>query len=215
MVDTADNRQARVPYEYIKEKFSAADPQQMADMSFSEYNDSCIYVDFMGRRCSISHPDAVIVDDNNEEITSYTLKTLFLRFLVNAKAIEPANEDITYKDVQGALAYYPNFEKRTISRLARIYGNDIERFREDISYISSAAVRSGDAAFKFPFMNRTFMTFIVWKGDEEFPSAASILFDKSVQFYFNAEDLAVVPDIALDIIKSKGAISKSLGLYQE
>lgn len=214
-MDLADNRQERVPYEYIKEKFSLANPQQMADMSFSEYRNGHIYMSFMGRLCTVSHPDAVIKDEDDEEITSYTLKTLFLRFLVNSKGIEPSNEDITYKDVQGALAYYPNFEKRTISRLAKIYGNDLDRFKGDMSYIRSAAVRSGDAAFKFPFMNRTFMTFIVWKNDEEFPAGASILFDKSIQFYFNAEDLAVVPDIALDIIKNKGVISKSLGLYQE
>ncbi len=214
-MDISDNRQARVPYEYIKERFSAKDPEMMAKMSLSQYKDHIIHVNFMGKICTVSHPNAVIKDENGCEITSYTLKTLFLRFLVNAQAIEPTHEDITYKDVQGALAYYPNFEKRTISRLAKIYGNDPDRFKCDMSYIKSAAVKSGDVAFKFPFMNKTFMTFIVWEKDDEFPAAANILFDKNIQFYFNAEDLAVVPDVALDIIKNKGVISESLGLYEK
>lgn len=73
----------------------------------------------------------------------------------------------------------------------------------------------GDKAYKFPFMNETYMAFIIWEKDEEFPPAANILFDQNIQFYFDAEDLAVVPDVAIDIIKNKGIMPDWIGLYKK
>ena len=56
---------------------------------------------------------------------------------------------------------------------------------------------------------------VEWEKDEEFPPAANILFDQNIQFYFDAEDLAVVPDVAIDIIKNKGIMPDWIGLYKK
>lgn len=58
-----------------------------------------------------------IFDENNKEVEFYTIRILFLRFLVNGQGIKPTGKDVTYKDIRGGLVYYPNFSKRTIERL--------------------------------------------------------------------------------------------------
>jgi hypothetical protein len=40
------------------------------------------------------------------------------------------------------------------------------------------------------------MTYIVWKGDEEFPATIQLLFDKSVEGYLSLEDVVVVGEMA-------------------
>ena len=50
-------------------------------------------------------------------------------------------------------------------------------------------------------MNDTYLAFILCGGDDEIPPNGNILFDKNIEYYFNAQDLAVVDEIALDKIK--------------
>lgn len=210
-----DDRQGRVPFEFIREKFSKANPEIMAKNTFSELIGSTIHMRFMGRAFKVEYPSGTILDEDNKELEFYTVRTLFLRFLVNGQGIEPTGKDITYKDIPGGLVYYPNFSKRTINRLSKNYGNDLSKFDEDMKSINAMKLDQGDRAYKFHFMNETYMSFIIWEEDEEFPSTANILFDQNIQFYFDAEDLAVVPDVAIDIIKNKGIIPEWIGLYQK
>jgi len=210
-----DDRQGRVPFEYIREKFSKANPELMARNTFSKLVDSSIHMNFMGMPYKVEYPSGKIVDENDIELEFYTLRTLFLRFLVNGQGIEATGKDITYKDIPGGLVYYPNFSKRTIERLAKSYGSDLDKFESDMNSIGAKELSQGDKSYRFSFMNQTYMTFIVWSKDEEFPPAANILFDQNIQFYFDAEDLAVVPDVAIDIIKNKGIIPNWVGLYKK
>ena len=214
-MSNTDDRQGRVPFEYIRDKFSKANPEIMAKNTFSKLIDSTIHMNFMGRPYAVQHPSGKIFDENNKEVEFYTIRILFLRFLVNGQGIKPTGKDVTYKDIPGGLVYYPNFSKRTIERLAKSYGNDLEKFESDMDSIGAVKVLQGDKAYKFPFMNETYMTFIIWEKDEEFPPAANILFDQNIQFYFDAEDLAVVPDVAIDIIKNKGIMPDWIGLYKK
>lgn len=214
-LSTTDDRQGRVPFEYIREKFAKANPESMARKTFSELIGSTIHMEFMGRPFSVEYPSGKIFDENKKELEFYTVRTLFLRFLVNGQGIEQTGRDITYKDIPGGLVYYPNFSKRTIERLSKNYGHDLAKFDDNMQSINAVKLSQGDRAYRFPFMNVTYMTFIIWEGDEEFPPAANILFDQNIQFYFDAEDLAVVPDVAIDIIKNKGIIPEWIGLYNK
>jgi hypothetical protein len=49
-----------------------------------------------------------------------------------------------------------------------------------------------DFAVTIPAFNRVPVTLVVWKGDEEFPSDASVLFDSTKNEYLPAEDIIVV-----------------------
>ena len=64
--------------------------------------------------------------------------------------------------------------------------------------------KQGDISSKFEFMNNVYITFVLWQGDEELPASANILFDRNIEYYFNAEDLAVVGDVAIELLKNKG-----------
>jgi hypothetical protein len=50
----------------------------------------------------------------------------------------------------------------------------------------------GDVSVTIPAFSRVPITIVVWKGDEEFPPSASILFDDTVLDYLSAEDINVL-----------------------
>ena len=56
---------------------------------------------------------------------------------------------------------------------------------------------NGDAAIELPYFPFLPITCVVWKGDDEFPPEASVLFDETAGFYFSAEDMAVAAQMAV------------------
>lgn len=213
-----DDRQGRVPYEYILNIFSKADPIDISNQSTIPYDmeNRCFKIKIMGKSYTVSHPSGKLYDgENEEEIKAYTIKTLVLRYLVNSKAVPPFDKDITYKEIPGGLVYYRNFYNRTILKLAKVFSNNPEVFKECSTVIGAQILDKGDLCCKFEFINNVYITFIVWLGDDELPAAANILFDKNIEYYFNAEDLAVVGDVAIELLKNKGKIPEWIGLYQK
>lgn len=170
----------------------------------------------MGREYTISHPEATMIDiEKATEIKAYTIKTIVLRYLINSRAVPAFNQDITYKEVKGGLVYYRNFYNRTILKLAKMFCDNLEELGELAKIIGGEVLNKGDVACKFEFINNVFITFIVWQGDDELSASANILFDRNINYYFNAEDLAVISDVAIELIKNKGQIPDWVGLYQK
>lgn len=212
-----DDRQGRVPYEYIQNVFKDSDPKKMADLTGTIYDkDTQIFtIKLMGKDYTIKYPSGDIFNENKELINSYTIKTILLRYLVNAKGIPPTGKNITYKEIPTGHVYYSNFYNRTILKLAKLYGNKLKELEEIFINMNAQKMKTGDVGYRFEFLNNVYITFIVWGEDEELSSSANILFDFNIQYYFDAEDLAVIGDIAIEFIKNKGSLPKWVGLYQK
>ena len=54
--------------------------------------------------------------------------------------------------------------------------------------------------------------FVFYDEDEEFDASANILMDQNIEDYYNAEDLAVVVDVAIEYFLY-GYIPRELGMY--
>jgi hypothetical protein len=61
----------------------------------------------------------------------------------------------------------------------------------------------GDAAVELSYFPFVPITCILWKGDEEFPAEAAVLFDETAELFFSAEDMAVAGQMAvLELVKA-------------
>ncbi|SDK76956.1 DUF3786 domain-containing protein [Natronincola ferrireducens] len=213
-----EDRQGKVPYEYIRNIFKNCDPEKMAELSGTYYDsrENIFIIKLMGRDYIVKYPTGEAFEkDDGVEIESYAIKTIFLRYLANAKGIPLTGKSITYKEIPGGHVYYHNFYTRTILKLAKTYGNKLEEFIVAGEKINGEPIKTGDAGYRFQFLNNVYLTFIVWKGDEEFSPTANILFDLNTSYYFDAEDLAVVGELALAIFKRHGNLPDWKGLYQK
>ena len=77
MLSLTDDRQGRVPFEYIRDKFSKANPEIMAKNTFSKLIGSTIHMNFMGRPYAVEHPSGKIFDENNKEVEFILLEFYF------------------------------------------------------------------------------------------------------------------------------------------
>ena len=153
-------------------------------------------------------------DFQDLEIHSDYEKILFIRYLCEGRYAEPLGKQLSYREIPWGDLYFTNFENRCIKRLARSYGNNLDVFRkimEETPGLSAQKLAKSDAGYRFNFFNDLFMSFLIWAGDDEFPSSAQILFDDNFPWAFTAEDIAVAGDVALNHLKTLAGEFNSQG----
>ncbi|MCI9977593.1 DUF3786 domain-containing protein [Clostridioides difficile] len=194
-----------VPFNYAREKFKELDPHTISNLSNISFNSnlSRFTLNFFGKRYIIDYPSGEVWNDNGSICKNFELKILIIRYLINAKGIPRTNKYVTFKEIPGGNVYYPNFLNRTLARLSEVFTSQIEKYKLVMENMGAEKVDMGDLAYKFTYIGNTSMIFILWFGDDEFPPNSNILFDSNIIYYFNAEDLAVVPDTAIDAILNK------------
>ncbi|WP_138205398.1 DUF3786 domain-containing protein [Haloimpatiens lingqiaonensis] len=197
-----ERRKDKIPYEHYKDILKNYNPKAIVENTGCTFDEEKqeFTIKIMGQDYIVKYPLGEVLNGDYSSIEKYPIKTLILRYLINAKGVPPINHDITYRDVPGGEVYYNNFYGRCILRLIRTFGKDLDKFRKAFENIPKEEVQMGDIAYKFQFINRVYVTFALWSGDEEFPPSAQILFDKNASFYFTAEDLAVVGDVSIGIL---------------
>jgi hypothetical protein len=198
-----EQRKDKLPYEHYKSLLKDFDPKEIEKLSACPYNEleKVFIVRVMGTDYRVSYPDGLVKDNDNQEFNNYKLKTMILRFLMNAKGVRSTGQDMVYRDVSGGNAYFACFEGRCLKRFAFTFNYNPDGLKKAMAAIGAQTLDKGDLSFKFEFVNDMFMTVILWLGDDEFPPAAQILFDKNFESAFSAEDMAVMGDIFIPILK--------------
>jgi len=154
-----------------------------------------IYIKYFNRIHRVTLPDITISLPGSEEEVALRDKILVLHHLERAKGTPLANKLIGYKELEEGAAYYPSFFQRAIKPLVDFFGLSPDRLLSAADELGGTEANYGDASVNIPAFSRVPVTFVVWKGDDEFPPNASILFDHTVLDYLSAEDINVLCQI--------------------
>lgn len=129
-------------------------------------------------------------------------KILIVRFLTERSAAPASGKFVTYHDVPWGEVYFRQFQGRCLFRLAFGYGNKLPVFRKIMEHLGAKKCSEGDCSYELEFMDNLYVKFILWEGDDEFQPSAQILFSDNFAVSFAAEDLAVVGDISINMMKA-------------
>ena len=105
------------------------------------------------------------------------------------------------------MLYAGVFARRAVEPLIRVFGNAPEGLLDSASRLGGREADYGDVSFVVTALPRIPMTYIVWKGDEEFPATIQLLFDKSVEGYLSLEDVVVVGEMATNRLIALAGVS--------
>ncbi len=204
-----------MPWEHYLSQYAKADPEEIAGRCQLEYDEEKggFAIRMMGVDYRVSHPDFQVTTDHEGYAalrdTLYPAKILVARFLLEGKILPEDGGFVTYRDVPWGEHYFGVFQGRCIKRLAFSYGGKIAQFCQLMDAIGATPVSTGDAGYRFPFINNVEMQFILWSGDEEFPPSAQILFADNAIHAFSAEDMAFMGDISIGTLKAMEREQKS------
>jgi hypothetical protein len=115
---------------------------------------------------------------------------LVLHYLLCDAHLEPAGRLITFRDLPGGQFYWQPFLSRSINPLLARIGNNIELLREHIDRFDWKPAEGGNFAAVIQGIGKIDVTLVYHIGDEEFGSAANVLFDACIKQVYVAEDAA-------------------------
>lgn len=162
-----------------------------------------IVIDYLHQTYRINLPEVNISIQDDETPVELRDKILILHYLNQAKGTPLSNRIIAYQELQEGANYYPTFFKRAVTPLIENFGLAPQKLETVSSRLGGHRVDYGDIAVAIPAFPRVPITLVLWKGDEEFPPNANILFDSTIQDYLPLEDIIILcQTITWKLIKS-------------
>lgn len=208
MVLEVNNNKELIPLEHYLEEFKNADPEEISARTGMPYDKErhVFHVIFLGREYEVSHPDFQITCLDEKYAYSPLTETnpakiLVVRFLLEGAKACSTGKFLTYREVPWGEVYYRQFNGRCMLRLAFSYGNKQEQFAAASEKMGAEKVKAGDIAYQYEIFPGYYVQFLLWAGDEEFPPSSQILFSDNFPAAFHAEDLVVVCDIIIGVLK--------------
>lgn len=152
-----------------------------------------ITLEYLNKTYQVALPDIEIslVDSEAEEVPLRD-KVLILHYLTQAKGTPSTQKLIAYKELPGGANYFPTFSKRAIKPLLSNFGPEPQQLIYAAKKLGGYKVDYGDAAVTINAFAHVPITFVLWRGDEEFAPGGNILFDSNVSDYMTTEDINVL-----------------------
>lgn len=110
-------------------------------------------------------------------------QALLLIYLYTADGTPPAHTWRRYRELPGGLFYAQAFQGYAEMRLARAFHDNPEAFCAAATRLNGSRLSFGNYAFAFVAMPRISVAAVLWPGDADFPSNATLLFDAAVSHY--------------------------------
>jgi hypothetical protein len=119
-------------------------------------------------------------------------RILILHYLTTAKGTPNTGKLIGFKQVPGGLFEYASFSREVLIPLLDHFGKKPELLVKAAANLGGSEVVYGNAAVSIKAFPNVPVVIVLWRGDDEFPPNASILFDSTVADYLSTEDMSVL-----------------------
>jgi hypothetical protein len=158
----------------------------------SENEQKAIRLSYLNSPYQVNLPDVSI--DKIGDISTVELrdKILILHYLLTASGRPLSGELISFKELGEGLAYYPTFAQRVVQPLITHFGSNPVVMLESTQMLGGIESGLGDFAVTISAFKKVPITLVVWRGDDEFPPNANVLFDRYALEYLPLEDLIVL-----------------------
>lgn len=179
--------------EVLRAEIRATQPGRLAANCGGSLENQQIHLNYWGATIGISWPDLKVWNlSNGKECPVYDAG-MVLYYLREADGTPMADRWVGYRELPGGSFYSQAFQGYSGDRLAHTYGEQVE--------VYSLAALSMDGvplpalpglAYAFQPLPRIRLASILYPGDEEFASRASVLFDAAASHYMTTDGLALL-----------------------
>jgi len=198
----------RQAFEVAREEIQSLDPAVMAAHSGAGYRvrngNKELTLTLFGNPYTITFPEIEIASSEKQTISLVT-RIILLHYLIRADGTEPKNALIPYKEIPGGMMYAGVFQRRVTDPLTATFGQAPERFLQAGVAMGGETAGFGDVSFSLGVLPRVSITFVFWRGDEEFPPGIQVLFDRSIDRYLSLEDVVVLGEMTSKRLIARGS----------
>lgn len=185
------------------EIFDRKDPGRIAEKAGAKFVGRSVIVPHLDREIALNVDTHRFSIKKTDEEAPIWMAILILHYLNNAEGRQPTGRLKHFREFKDGHFYEPAFNRRTKEILVSVFGNNPEGMVNGAKKLNGKILQTGDAAVELSYFPCLPITCIMWKGDEDFPPEASVLFDETADLFFSAEDMAVAGQMAvLELLKA-------------
>ena len=168
-------------------------PEVIAVRCGGLYKEGNIRLTFWGQQVAISWPDLKTCHLPDEKPCSTFDAAMLLYYLHSADGAPMADRWIGFRELPAGGFYHQAFQGYSGDILARDLGEQPEVFDRAARKLEGWHIPAlAPYAYAFQPLPRIRMAAVLWPGDEEFSSRASVLFDASASHYMPTDGLALL-----------------------
>jgi hypothetical protein len=157
-----------------------------------EYLNQLYVISIPGMEISLSDSQKHGEREAGSEDIDLKDRILILHYLITAKGTPNTGKLIGFKQVPGGLFEYASFSREVLIPLLDYFGKKPELLAEAAVNLGGSEAGYGNAAVSIKAFPNVPVVIVLWRGDDEFPPNASILFDSTVADYLSTEDMSVL-----------------------
>ncbi len=181
--------------EAARRDFQQLDPLVASWKADVSYQDGVFHVPFFGTVYRVTWPDGAVytvAPDGERAEASVTTSIIILHYLIHADGTPVQGDWIAFRELPDGMTYFSAFQNRGPLALLRAFGHDLAGFRRAARALNGDPLSFGDAAYAFWVLPRLPLAVVLHAGDDEFPPALNVLYDRAAGHYLPTEDLAAV-----------------------
>lgn len=158
----------------------------------------------MGEVYQIHYPQGkVIYQDKRSAKVNFMKKAILLRYLNNAKEAGSEEKLIGFNELPSGSFYNPSFSQRVVKPLVNFFDEQPEKLRWAADKLGGVDIPFGDVGVKISFLPRVNISFVLWKGDDEFQPSGQILFNSNITSYLSTEGVAIASEMLFNELKKR------------
>ncbi|MBT4484127.1 MAG: DUF3786 domain-containing protein [Candidatus Latescibacteria bacterium] len=158
----------------------------------------CIYISLYDRNIyGKSHLGKFLINELGE-----ISRLSILRYLIQAKDVSLSGKLVRPSDLPGGAIFIKGTHVLPLDRIIKRFDNNSEDFYSKGKEVGSTQLDYGDMSLKLFVFPRVPLVFIVWSGNEEFPSNCSLLFDSSCTLHLATDIIWSTAMMSVEILLS-------------
>jgi hypothetical protein len=198
-----------MPHEGLWEQLSKLDPQQTAQNAGCRFlTDPDRYVlTMLNTEYEVNPGNAgifVVGDSSPAEIAGFIEQICILAYLIGAKNIPLADKLVKAESLPGGQFFFRGPHLLPTEKLKKAFGDDPEALIRASQRFNAEKCEFGDASIKLNALPRIPLTFVIWRGDEEFDARASVLFDKTAADHLPLDALWATVNLTVKTLLQAG-----------
>jgi hypothetical protein len=177
----------------LRHEISATQPGRLAANCGGNLVNQQIQLNYWEKIIAISWPELAAHNLADGRACSVYDTGMLLYYLREADGTPMADHWIGYRELPGGSFYSQAFQGYSGDRLANVYGEQPETYRQAALSLKGNSLTSlPGMAYAFLPLPRIHLAAILYPGDEEFSARGSVLFDAAACHYMTTDGLALL-----------------------
>ncbi len=190
-----------------------------ADYKLTSSGEALISLSLMNEVYQIRYPQGEVICRDNPRPVNLMKKAILLRYLNNAREageakgagakgtgsekVSTEEKLVGFNQLPEGSFYNPAFSQRVVKPFIDFFGEEPEKLKWAAERLGGVEIPFGDVGVRVLFLPKVSISFVIWKGNDEFPPNGKILFNSNITSYLSTEGIVIASEMLFNELKKE------------